>query len=79
MQYDVILFNSVWNLCFLTEINRLWDILQVFDVHSVFQFLRNAYHLLFTHAIDNHIGTGITENALAKAVFPIVVVGETAE
>ena len=60
MKHDVFLLDSPGNIRFLAEINGLRDILQVFDAHAVFQFLCYADDLLLAHAINNHVGMGIT-------------------
>ena len=60
MKHNVFLLDSPGNIRFLAEVNGLRDILQVFDAHAVFQFLCYADDLLLAHAIDNHVGMGIT-------------------
>ena len=34
MKNDVIIFYTIWNICFFTEIDGLWNMLQVFDVST---------------------------------------------
>ena len=53
--------------------------LQVFNVSTIFQLLCYAYHLFLPHTIDNHVGMCIAENGLANTIFPIVVMGKTAQ
>ena len=77
VEHDVVVADASRDVFLLAEIDRLWDVMDVLDVASLFELVAELNRVLLAHAIEDHVGTAVAENAFHQPVLPIVVVRES--
>ena len=79
MQHDVVIRDATGDLFLSRQIYRLGHIAQVFERGAGIQSAGDLDGGLLTHAVGDHVGRRVTEQAFFQLVAPIVVVGDTTE
>ena len=79
VQHDVVGTDAAGNVSLAREPDGLFDVAQVGDVLTLTESLCQFHNGLLAHAVDNEVGSAVAEDAGAQLVFPVVVVGETAQ
>ena len=77
MEHDVVVADASRDVFLLAEIDRLRDVMDVLDVASFFELMAELDSVFLAHAIKDHVGTAVAENALHQPVLPVVVVSES--
>ena len=76
VEYDVVVADAPRDVFLFAEIDCLWDVMDVLDIASLFELVAELNRILLAHAIEDHIGTAVAEDALHQPVLPVIVVGE---
>ena len=80
MQHDILrLTDSTRYLVLLTDVRHLWQVTDGTEWLSLTECVSNGNGGLLTHAVADEVGRGVTEDAGAQTVFPVVVMGESAQ
>ena len=77
VEYNVVVADAPRDVFLFAEIDSLRDVTDVLDVASLFDLAAELDSVLLAHAIEDHVGTAVAENAFHQPVLPIVVVRES--
>ena len=76
VEHDVVVADASRDVFLLAEIDRLWNIMDVLDVASLFELMAELDSVFLAHAIEDHVRPAVAEYALHQPVLPVVIVGE---
>lgn len=76
VEQDVVVADTPGDVFLLAEVDGLWNVMDVLDIASLFELVAELDRVFLAHAIEDHVGTAVAEDALHQPVLPIVVVGE---
>ena len=77
VEHDVVFTDATWDIVLCREIDSLEDVVR--DLGALLQATGEFYDGLFSHAIDEQVGTRVAENAFLELILPVVVMGESAQ
>ncbi len=77
MQHDVGGLYAAGYVFPFRQIDRLRNVAHLADAHARFECPTQLDDGLFTHAVDDHVGPRVAQEASAELVLPVVVVRET--
>ena len=79
VKHDVTVGDAPRNVAFLDKIHRLWQVGDVADALALTQPSCQFQRHLFAHAVGNHVGAAVHEDARTQTILPVVIVGETSQ
>lgn len=76
MQHDVVFCDTSGYLLLSSQENRLRNVVDITYLLSTIQLFAEPESVFLAHAIEQEVGTAVTQYRLLQFVLPVVVVGE---